>query len=174
MLRFAGVLAIAVWLGGLVALGGVAAPAIFAAVAAGQLADGRALSGAIFGEVLRRFHLVAYACAAVVLLSLIARRVLGPPPRRFGVRFAVGTLMIAATVYSGMVILPTIAEVRQTIGAGVSVAGLPETDPRRTEFERLHQRSGLLQLIVLAGACTLLFLELSDSQWTGHEPSPHW
>jgi Domain of unknown function (DUF4149) len=164
VLRFAAVLAIAVWLGGLVVLGGVAAPAIFAVVTARDVVDGRTLSGAIFGEALRRFHLVAYACGAVILLSLIARRILGPRPRRFAIRFAAGLVMVGATLYSGLVLLPNISRVREEIGAGLSVTSLPAGDPRRITFERLHERSRLVQLIPLAGACALLFLELSDPE----------
>ena len=67
VLRFATVLAIAVWIGGLLALGAIAAPAIFEVVSLRQVPDGRMLSGAIFGEVLRRFHLVSYGCGAVIL-----------------------------------------------------------------------------------------------------------
>lgn len=162
MLRFAAVLAIAVWLGGLVVLGGIAAPAIFAVVAARDVVDGRALSGAIFGEILRQFHLAAYACGALILLSLMARRILGPRPRRFGVRFGGAVLMLGATLYSGMVLLPEVDRIRQEIGARVSASSLAPDDPRRIAFERLHRRSTLIQLIPLAGACVLLILELSD------------
>ena len=100
-LRFAGLLALAVWVGGLVALGAIAAPAIFDVVTLRQIADGRTVSGAIFGEILRRFHLVAYACAAGVIGSLIIRAVLGPRPRWFAVRLAIAGVMLAATAYSG-------------------------------------------------------------------------
>ena len=59
VLRYATLLALAVWIGGLIALGAIAAPAIFQVVADKGVPAGRALSGAIFGEVLRRFYLVA-------------------------------------------------------------------------------------------------------------------
>ena len=78
MLRFATVLAIAAWIGGLVALGAIAAPAIFEVVSLRQVPDARMVSGAIFGEILRRFHLVSYACGGLILVALAARAVLGP------------------------------------------------------------------------------------------------
>jgi hypothetical protein len=162
VLRFAAVLALAVWLGGLVALG-MTAPAVFSVVAAHNLVEGRTLAGAIFGEILRRFHQVAYVCGALLLLSLIVRRVLGPRPRRFGIRFATGVAMVMATLYSGMVIRQTISRVQDEIGVKTAVSSLPAEDPRRVAFERLHRQSELVQLIPLAGACLLLFLELSDS-----------
>src|SRR6476646_4526539 len=51
LLRFAAVLTLVVWIGGLLALGGVAAPAIFDVAAAQHVSDGRLHSGAIFGEI---------------------------------------------------------------------------------------------------------------------------
>ena len=89
VLRFAAVLAIAAWIGGLAALGGIAAPAIFEVVSLRQVPDARMLSGAIFGEVLRRFDLVSYACGALILATLAVRAVRGPRPRRFALRVAI-------------------------------------------------------------------------------------
>jgi len=163
VLRFAAVLALAVWLGGLVALG-VTAPAVFSIVAARNVVEGRALAGAIFGEILRRFHEVTYLCGALVLLSLAVRRVLGPRPRRFGIRFAVGVAMVAATLYSGLVIRQNISRVQEEVGATTAISSLPAENPQRVAFERLHRQSELVQLIPLAGACVLLFLELSDHE----------
>jgi hypothetical protein len=163
VLRFAAVLALAVWLGGLVVLG-FTAPTIFDVMATQEVVEGRALAGAVFGEMLRRFHDVAYVCGTLVLLSFITRRVLGPRPRRFGIRFAIGITMVVATVYSGLVILPKISRLREDIGVRTAVSSLPVDDPRRVAFEGLHRQSGLVQLIPLAGACLLLFLELSDHE----------
>ena len=100
-LRYGAVLAIAVWAGGLLALGAIVAPAIFDVVALRQVPEGRVLAGAIFGEAFRRFHLVGYGCGAVLLLSLGIRAILGPRPRRFAVRFGIAALMLAASLYSG-------------------------------------------------------------------------
>jgi hypothetical protein len=163
VLRFAAVLALAVWLGGLVALG-ITAPTVFSVVAAHNLAEGRVLAGAIFGEILRRFHEIAYACGAVVIVSLVVRRILGPRPRRFGIRFAVGLAMVAAALYSGLVVRQKISRVQEEIGVKTAASSLPAEDPRRIAFAQLHRQSELMQLIPLAGACVLLFLELSDHE----------
>ena len=159
-LRFAGLLALAVWVGGLVALGAIAAPAIFDAVTLRQIADGRALSGAIFGEILRRFHLVAYACAAAVIGSLIIRAVLGPRPRRFAVRLAIAAVMLAATAYSGLIVSPRIERLRTDIG--VSPSSLAESDPRRAAFGQLHGLSTALQFVPLVGGLLLLHFEARE------------
>jgi hypothetical protein len=162
VLRLAALLAIVVWIGGLLALGGIAAPAIFEVVAARDVPDGRLLSGAIFGEVLRRFHLVSYGCGAVILIALFVRAVLGPRPRRFAVRAAIATLMLGTALYSGMVLSGNIARVQREIGEGVAVSSLPEGDPRRAAFGRLHAQSTLLQIVPLVGGLILLFFEIGD------------
>jgi hypothetical protein len=162
VLRLAALLAIVVWIGGLIVLGGIAAPAIFEVVAARDLPDGRLLSGAIFGEMLRRFHLVSYICGAVILIALFMRAVLGPRPRRFAVRAAIAALMLGAALYSGVVLSRTIARVQREIGEGVAASSLPEGDPRRAAFGRLHAQSTLLQIVPLAGGLILLLFEIGD------------
>ncbi len=161
-LRFAALVAIAVWTGGLLALGAIAAPAIFDVVAARGIADARIVSGAIFGETLRRFHLVAYGCGAAVLLTLLARAVLGPRPRRFGLRLGIAAVMVAAALYAGLLLQTRIAALQQEIGANVSASSLAEGDPRRVEFGRLHGRSALIQFVPIVGGLLLVFWELGD------------
>ena len=79
------------------------------------------------GELLERFTTIAYGCAAVVLLTLVARAVLGPRPRRFAYRLGGLLLMIAATVYAGAVIAPRIAAMQRSMGTAPSA--LAEGDP---------------------------------------------
>ena len=159
-LRYAALVAIALWAGGLVILGAVAAPSIFEALAGRGLADYRVVGGAVFGEVLRRFHLVAYGCAAVLFLSLLLRAILGPRPAYFGIRFAIFALMLTATLYSGLVLSRRVDQARAAAGGAPS--SLAATDPRRIEFDRLHQLSTMLQLIPVAGGLALLFWEARD------------
>jgi hypothetical protein len=159
-LRYAALLALVVWSGGLIALGLVAAPAIFETVAARQVADGRLVAGAIFGEALRRFHPVAYACGAVVALSLLARRILGPRPRYTGVRLALASIMLAAMVYSGTAVATRIMSLQREIG--VAPSSLPATDARRAEFGRLHATSTTLLLVPVIGSLALIWWELRD------------
>src|SRR5262245_65259434 len=129
-LRYAAVLALVVWVGGLVTLGALAAPAAFEVLGA-RGAEGRALAGSVVGETLRRFNLVAYLCAAVVLLTLTVRGVLGPRPRRFAVRIGGLLVMTAAAMYAGVVVAPQIARAQQIIGVAPST--LDPADPRRIE-----------------------------------------
>src|SRR3982751_947778 len=130
-LRYASLLALVVWVGGLLALGAIAAPVTFDVIAARHVPEGRALAGAIFGVILRQFHYVSYACGLVIPLALSARAVLGPRPRRFALRMALAALMLLAVAYSGMIVAPRIEALQQNIG--VAPSSLPERDPRRVE-----------------------------------------
>ena len=159
-LRYAASVAIALWIGGLLALGAVAAPSIFDVVASRGVPDGRVLAGAIFGEALGRFQPYAYGAAALIGASLVTRMALGPRPSRLGVRFAILGVMLAATLYAGFVLTPQIERAR--IAAGGAPSSLPEGDPRRVEFGRLHGFSAILQLVPILGGLALLFWEMRD------------
>ena len=159
-LRFAGLLALAVWFGGLLTLGTIGASTLFEELAARQGADGRILAGAVFAEMLRRFQLVSYACGGVILGSLAARAVLGPRPRWFGLRIALTSVMLAVSLYSGVVVTGQIDRLRQQIGT--SPSSLRDDDPRRVTFGRLHAQSTALHLVPLIGSLILLVSELKD------------
>jgi uncharacterized membrane protein len=159
-LRYLALLALVVWVGGLVALGAVAAPATFDVIALRQVPEGRLLAGAVFGEVLRRFFFVTCGAAAILFLTLTLRRVLGPKPRHAGIRAAILVLMTAASLYAGIVVAGRIAALQATMT--VAPSSLPEADPRRVEFGRLHGISSGLQLVPLVGGLALIFWELKE------------
>jgi hypothetical protein len=159
-LRYAGVVALTLWVGGLLVLGGIAAPSIFDILAARQLAQDRVLAGAIFGEVLRRFHLLTYVCGVVLLTTLLVRGVLGPRPIMFAVRLGIAFLMLVASAYSGLIVSAQI--VRAQAELGVAPSSLPQDDPRRAAFGRLHAMSTGLELVPVLGGLFLLFRELKD------------
>jgi hypothetical protein len=162
-LRYVGVVALTLWVGGLLVLGGIAAPSIFEVLAARQvpgLSGDRVLAGAIFGEVLRRFHLLTYLCGVVLLATLVVRGVLGPRPILFAMRLAIGFAMLIASAYSGLIVSAQIARAQAEIG--VAPSSLPEDDPRRAAFGRLHAMSTGLELVPVLGGLFLLFRELKD------------
>jgi hypothetical protein len=158
-LRYAALLMLVIWVGGLLALGAVAAPAIFDVLAA-QPDKGRMLAGALFGEILRRFHLVSYVVGGLLLGTLVLRRVLGPAPRRFAWRAGLATLMLATTAYSGLGVAARIERLQRDIG--VAPSSLPEGDVRRVEFGRLHGLSTALQLVPLLGGLMLIYWEIKE------------
>lgn len=160
LLRYVALLALVLWVGGLVALGAFAAPATFDVMAARHIPDGRLLAGAVFGEILRRFFFASCVAAAVILGSLTLRRILGPKPRHFGWRAGILIAMIAASVYAGVAVAGRIAALQASIG--VAPSSLPATDPRRIEFGRLHVTSTALQLVPLLGGLALIFWEIKE------------
>ncbi|MEO8519812.1 MAG: DUF4149 domain-containing protein [Acidobacteriota bacterium] len=160
VLRYAGLVALTIWVGGLIALGGVAAPAIFDVLGGSHVAGDRMLAGAIFGETLRRFHLLGYGCAGILIASLMARGVLGPRPLRFAGRFAVACAMGLAMLASGLIVSPRIARLQAAIGAAPS--SLPPGDLRRVTFGRLHAASTGLLFVPVFGGLLLLYREMKD------------
>jgi len=159
-LRYVGLIALTVWIGGLLVLGAIGAPAIFGVVDARHVAEGRALAGAIFGEAFRRFTLVSYGCGALVLGTLVARAVLGPRPMRFALRLATATAMVAASAYSGFIVTPAI--VRQQAEIEAALANHRAADAYREAFGRLHAISTGVQLVPLLGGLMLLFWEVKE------------
>ena len=158
-LRYAALLALVLWVGGLVTLGAVVAPSTFDVLGASGAA-GRQQAGTVFGEIFRRFHLITYGCGATILISLITRAILGPRPRRFAIRLSIAAVMIAASAWLGLVVAPQIANAQRE--AGVPISTLPANDPRRDAVERLHWLSGRLAMVPLLGGLVLLFWELKD------------
>ncbi|HEX5474056.1 MAG TPA: DUF4149 domain-containing protein [Vicinamibacterales bacterium] len=160
-LRYIALLALVLWIGGLVALGGFAAPAIFGVIGARDPAGGRLLAGAVFGETLGRFFLLTYAAGAILLLAMIARAVLGPRPRRFAWRAGLACVMLLSTLYSGLVLVREIDGVQAQIGDRAP-SSLPADNPLRLEFGRLHAATSGLQVVPLLGGLALLYWEAKE------------
>ena len=159
-LRYVYVLALVIWLGGMVMLGAVVAPATFQVLQASAPENGRALAGELFGTIFTRFHYVAYACGAVLLVSIGAMAVLGPRPRAFAVRLGLITIMLLVSVYSGVVVLRTIDAIQLEAGRLPSL--LPAGNPLRIRFDQLHQLSTRLMMVNIVGAFALLYWEARD------------
>jgi hypothetical protein len=140
--RYLYILALVTWLGGMIVAGGGVAPSVFSVLGQWNETTGRVLAGQVFGDVLRRFHLVAYVAAAVMFIALTVQRLIGPRPRAYGVRAALVGVMLGVTMYSGLMVSPRIADLQQTIEGPVNQ--LEVEDPRRVEFERLHGLSSML------------------------------
>jgi hypothetical protein len=160
LLRWLALLALGFWMGGLVALGAIAAPALFAVLEAHQGVAGRELAAAAFGVILDRFQYAAWIAGLALLVSIGFRAALGPRPRRFGLRMWVTAGMLAASVATVYFIAPRIRTL--SASANGSVVALPADDARRVAFGRWHgASSALLIATVLAGA-GLLWAEVSD------------
>ena len=159
LLRFVAVVALALWVGGLVALG-VAAPTLFQ-VLEQHAPNGRELAGAAFGDVFARFQHVAWGLGTALLASIGARAALGPRPRRTGIRIWIAATMLALSLASALYIAPRIERIRASVPG--PVASLPATDARRVEFGRLHGASNALMVATIVFGLGLLWFETRDT-----------
>jgi len=160
-LRYAYVLALVVWLGGMVVLGAIVAPATFQILQASAPDIGRALAGNLFGQILARFHYIAYGSGALLLVTFLAMAILGPRPRAFAVRLSVIAAMLLVALYSGLIVLPSVDAIQ--LEAGKLPSLLEAGDPRRIRFDELHQLSTRLMMANIVGALALLFWEARDN-----------
>ncbi len=160
LLRYVYVVALAVWLGGIVVLGAIAAPTIFGVLQAQDPTGGRAAAGAVFGEALRRFHLLSYGALGVLLLALGAMAIVGPRPAGFKVRLGLVAIALAISLYSGVPLTRQITSVQDSIGGAPSA--LPASDARRQRFDRLHQLSTTLMMVNLGIGVVLLYWQAGE------------
>ena len=161
-LRYVYILALVVWLGGMIVLGAVVAPTTFQVLETREPIVGRVLAGAVFGTALGRFQYVAYACGGLVLVTLAVMAVLGPRPAGFAMRSAIATVMLGIALYSGFVVFRNIDVLQRDIGASVSPSALPTSDARRMRFDHLHQLSTRLMMVNVFGALVLLYWQARE------------
>lgn len=139
-LRFAYLLALVVWLGGLVTLGAVVAPSLAGALWDRLPPGNEAVGGVAFGVILAQFYAVAGACGVLMLVTLVGMALLGPRPRPYGARVAAIGLMLLAT----------------------GIAGSPFTRPLAASLrEGAGSVAALLSVTVIGGVC-LLFWEARE------------
>jgi len=158
--RYLAIVALAVWVGGLVALAGIAAPAIFEVLQAHDAETGRQLAGEVFGLILGRFQYVAWAAAALLFLSYGSRAALGPRPHRTAIRIWVVAAMLAASLVIVFVIVPNVDAIRMSVDGAVAM--LPADDARRIAFGRWHGLASVLSLATIVGGLGLAWAELGD------------
>lgn len=162
LLRFASLLILALWVGGLAVLGGLGAPTIFEVLETHDPASGRILAGELFGTLFAAFQRLAWLLGGLLIVLLILRAVLGPRPRLFAVRVTACATMLAASLITGLSIAPRIDVIRRSVTGTVDT--LPATDPRRADFGRLHGLSNGLMLLTLVGGTWLIWTEMKDEQ----------
>jgi uncharacterized membrane protein len=153
--RYVALAALVVWLGGMVILGLVVAPSTFGVLQSSDPVNGRMLAGAVFGTILRRFHFIAYACAAILFVSLFVMKFVGPPPQAFVVRAGIVFVMLLLALYSGVPVTRELEQLQSQVSGPIS--RLPETDQRRIRFDQLHRTSTMLMTINMALGLVLLY-----------------
>jgi hypothetical protein len=141
-----GALAVAVWLGGLIALGAITAPLIFANVSFPQSADAMTL-------VFRRFDTVAMTCAAVAM-ACEATKVAARVSFRAADHLRAGLTVVAAVlaVVEGTLVSPRIAALH---GAGV-VRGMGVAGETLSHLHDIAEALGKTEVVLLAIVLGLL------------------
>ncbi len=160
LLRYLYILALVIWLGGIVVAGAIVAPSVFGVLQAWNPAEGRVLAGRVFGEVLQRLQWLAYAMGSAMFVTLTLHRLLGARPERYGIRASILVLMLLVTLYSGSRVTPRIATLQAEVGG--PIAALADTDARKVEFNRLHGLANILLAVTAAGGLVLLWWEARE------------
>lgn len=160
VLRLLSLVVLAVWIGGLAALGGVAAPTLFSTLEGLDPAAGRETAGLVFGAVFVRFQQLAWILGLLLMALLGLRAAIGPRPRRLGWRLWITAAMLAISLVAGLYIAPRIDAIRDS--AGGPIEALADDDARRGELSRLHGTSTGLMIVTMLAGVWLMWIELRD------------
>jgi uncharacterized membrane protein len=147
MLRTIEFLGLSLWLGSDVFLSFVVAPGAF------SLLGSRDQAGAMVGFALGRMHFIGVVCGVAILTARLLRT------RTFASLAAPAALcvvlMIVLTVVSQQAVSPKMAVLRTEMG---SIQATAAGNPLRVEFDRLHQRSVMLESGVLLAGFAAMYL----------------
>jgi len=157
LLRYLYVVALVLWVGGLISAGALVAPSVFGVLQAWNASEGRVLAGQVFGEVLLRLTWLSYAMGVVMIVTLTLHRLLGARPLKYGVRVGIMGVMLAMMLAMGFYIIPQVNAIQAQVSGPVSA--LAETDARRVEFDKLHGLSNILFSITAIGGLALCWWE---------------
>jgi len=149
-LRFIHLLALVVWIGGIVFFSFFTTPALFAALP-------RDMAGRVTAALFPRYYLLGGACGLIAVLTLLLQwlRASGGD-RRQQIEMLLLMLMLAMTLYAGLAILPETSALRPQLRAAGDSPGRAAAERR---FAVLHRRSVVLNgLVLLCGIGALAAL----------------
>jgi uncharacterized membrane protein len=151
-LRFLMLLAMVVWLGGLILFAFVVAPTVFSP----GLLPTRYLAGEIVGRSLGALHWMGIVSGVIFLISsaIYNRRTVGSA-RPLAGRHLLIALMLLLTLISQFAISPKMHAIRAEVGV---IDNIPLDSPLRMEFDRLHVWSEEFEEAVLLLGLGALFL----------------
>jgi Domain of unknown function (DUF4149) len=151
-------LAMVVWVGGLLFFGAVVAPVAFESLLPmfPDPALGLQVAGTMVRETLTHLHDIGLFCGAVLLLLYIVERVTRTTRRSIGPPILLTVVMMGLTAYSEFSIIPRMDALR--LKAGPAMADPASSDPARLNFNRLHNLSTSLEGIVLVCGIGLIVL----------------
>jgi hypothetical protein len=157
LLRYLYVVALVLWVGGLIVAGALVAPSVFGVLQAWNASEGRVLAGQVFGEVLLRLTWLSYAMGVIMFITLTLHRLLGSRPAKYGIRVGIMGVMLAMMFAMGFYIIPQVNAIQAEVTGPVSA--LAESDARRIQFNRLHGLSNILFSITAIGGLALCWWE---------------
>ena len=150
VLRFFMLLAMVVWVGGILFFSFVVAPALF------SILPTRHLSGLVVTRVLAALHWTGVICGGVFLICSFfeAYHSLGSV-QALAARNVLVAGMMVATLISQTVVSAKMAALRGEMG---EIDKIAVSDPRRMAFNQLHQWSTGLEVVVLPLGLGTLYL----------------
>jgi hypothetical protein len=150
-------LALIVWLGAEIFF------PVVAAITFTTLMPNTHLAGAIVGELLRILHWMGIVSGMVALALLALAPAWGIyKPRAVLAPMALIVLMIALTGFSQFIIIPAME--RDRISAGGAINTNAVTDPSTIDFNKLHNRSENVELVILlAGLFTVMLVAKAET-----------
>ena len=152
VIRFLMLLSLVVWVGGIIFFAFVLAPTVFHP---GMLPS-RHLAGALVGRSLGILHAIGLTCGLVFLVtSMIESQVITGYLAPFAGRNLLVYVMIVLTLVSMFAISSRMLNLRNDM---VFIDNIPHDDPRRVEFNRLHEWSTRLESGVLLLGLAVIFL----------------
>ena len=150
LLRFFMLLALVIWIGGIIFFAAVVAPTLFKVLPTHQLA------GVVVSRSLGILHWMGIVCAIVFLITSMLHfysdRGAAHP---FALRHLLVYIMLALTVISQFVVSAKLLAIRTAMG---EIDLVPVTDARRIAFNQLHAWSTRLESGVLILGLAVLFL----------------
>jgi hypothetical protein len=157
LLRSLILLALAVWVGGMLFFGAVLAPVVFGSVMpmVPDPALGLRVAGTMVRISLLRLHDIGLVCGILLLVLCIVERVTGATRRSIVPQLALVAVMLGLTAYSQYSVSPRMESLR--IQAG-SAMGSSFTNAARMEFDHLHHRTTGLEEVVLVCGLGLIVL----------------
>ena len=144
VLRFLQLLAITIWVGGILFFAFVLAPTAF-----GVLPTIRE-AGLVVGASLKIFDTVALVCGVVFLAAtaLMFRGAIHRIKGRYEMEFLLALVMFAGTGYLAWNVVPAM-DIDQSAAPGGDINALPPDNLARLHFEKLHKRSENTEGLVL-------------------------
>ena len=154
-LRFVKLLAVVVWLGGIVFFAFVLAPVAFTRLPSTHLA------GMVVGGTLSILHLAGLVCGLLFIAATLGAHAVAQYRKpRIVAELVLVMAMLCITAYSQFVLIPRMERDRSSVAAisGDDIDSAAPSDPSRMDFERLHGLSEKLEGVALLAGIGLVWL----------------